>query len=93
MLRPQLYANIVVTGGSVAGTAFGGVEDRLKYELDRILRTSCFFQVADSNNPSGAWEGGCSAAIMPEWTNLGYWVTRADWERDGAKNALRRWVY
>ena len=93
-LRPQLYANIVLTGGSVAGAAFGrGVEARLTHELDQILRTSCFFQVANRNNPSGAWQGGSIAACMPEWTNLGYWVTRADWERDGAKNVLRRSMY
>ncbi|MFI5867320.1 hypothetical protein [Streptomyces sp. NPDC051546] len=78
-LRAQLYANIVLTGGSAG---FPGVADRMQKEVTNLAPAANRVEViAPRNGLYGAWAGGSQLSCLDSFGDT--WITREQYEQQG----------
>lgn len=93
-IRPKLYKNIVLSGGTTMLPGFSTrlnqelrdlyLEHILKGEKDRML-TACNIKVEDSPRRNVlVWIGGSVLADLMK-DNDSFWISKKDWEEDGAR--------
>ncbi|XP_053677061.1 actin-3-like [Anopheles nili] len=86
--RKDLYANIVLAGGS---TMVCGFPERLEKELSsRVPAPSRCKVVAPQNRTWSVWTGGCLLASSSAFDQL--WITKAEYEEVGVDIVHRKCV-
>mmetsp|Transcript_9535 Transcript_9535/g.23226 ORF Transcript_9535/g.23226 Transcript_9535/m.23226 type:complete len:101 (-) Transcript_9535:48-350(-) len=84
-LRPKLYSQIVLAGGSTLTPGFG---DRMLYEVRSRSPSHTRIRIsAPPERMHSAYVGGSILASLATFKNM--WVSRAEYEEKGA-NALHR---
>lgn len=77
--REDLYANIVLSGGS---TKFPGFADRLKYELSALAPPGTTVNVIAPPDPEySSWIGGSKLASSK--ASEGMWISRQEYDENG----------
>ncbi|KAL2887535.1 Actin-related protein 4 [Ceratocystis lukuohia] len=87
-LRPNLLANIVVTGGT---TLLNGFSDRLQAELSTIfpgVRIRLHAAGLSSERRFGAWIGGSILASLGSFHQM--WISKKEYEENGAAIVEKR---
>ena len=77
-VRKDLYANIVLSGGT---TLFPGIEDRLYYEITSLAPSMAVKIIAPLGRQYSAWLGGSRLASSKDFG--GRWVTKEEYAKDG----------
>ncbi|KAJ3119152.1 Actin-like 6A [Nowakowskiella sp. JEL0407] len=86
-LRPSLYSNILVTGGS---TLFPDFTKRLEMELMHVsARLKISAASGSAERRFGAWIGGSVLGSLGTFHQL--WVGKGEWEEGGASGLEKRW--
>ncbi len=84
-LRPHLYNNIVLSGGS---TMFPGLKERLHKELVALVPESMDVKiVAPPERRYSVWIGGSILASLKTFSKM--WVTRKEYSEQGPKAVYR----
>jgi hypothetical protein len=87
--RRELASNILVTGGS---SLFPNLEQRLSYEVPRLVSSAYKTRVTASKNPversCAAWIGGSILTSLGSFQQL--WLSKAEYEEYGAALAVQR---
>uniref|UniRef100_A0A182IZW9 Uncharacterized protein n=1 Tax=Anopheles atroparvus TaxID=41427 RepID=A0A182IZW9_ANOAO len=84
--RKDLYANVILAGGS---TMLGGFAERLQRELtSRVPATLRCKVVAPQNPMLSVWAGGCLVAQSPMFQQM--WITKQEYEEFGAAIVHRK---
>ncbi len=84
-LRPHLYNNIVLSGGS---TMFPGLKERLHKELVALVPESMDIKiVAPPERRYSVWIGGSILASLKTFSKM--WVTRKEYSEQGPKAVYR----
>ena len=79
-LRSELFANIVLSGGS---TMFPGFADRLQKELTALAPNSMkIFIIATPERKHSAWIGGSILASLSTFKSM--WISREEYDESGA---------
>ncbi|KAL0412709.1 UNVERIFIED_CONTAM: actin [Sesamum radiatum] len=78
-IRKDLYANIVLSGGS---TMFPGIADRMGKELNALAPTSMKIKVvAPPERKYSVWIGGSILASLSTFQQM--WITKSEYEESG----------
>ncbi|KAL0454411.1 UNVERIFIED_CONTAM: actin [Sesamum latifolium] len=78
-IRKDLYANIVLSGGS---TMFPGIADRIGKELNALAPTSMKIKVvAPPERKYSVWIGGSILASLSTFQQM--WITKSEYEESG----------
>jgi actin-related protein len=77
-VRKDLYANIVLSGGT---TLFPGIEDRLYYEITSLAPSMAVKIIAPLGRQYSAWLGGSRLASSNDFEKR--WVTKEEYAKDG----------
>jgi len=95
-LKPDLYKNIVLSGGS---TMIKGFSERVRSEVEKGAGGAALAVVPDSNGIEpgyniqrkiGAWIGGSILASLDTFSKIS--VSKQDYEDSGASNIVHRTV-
>ncbi len=70
-IRPNLYSNIALSGGS---SMFQGLDERLQSELRLVLPENEIHIIQSSNRKNGAWVGGSILASLATFQSM--WITK-----------------
>lgn len=85
-IRKDLYANIVLSGGS---TAFSGIANRMLAEVANIAPpTTKVRVVSPPERKYSVWIGGSILASLSSFCNM--WITREEYEESGPVIVHRR---
>jgi len=81
-IRPQLYGNLIVTGGN---TYIQGFNDRLNKELSSKTPPSMRLKLVSTNSNTerryGSWVGGSILASLGTFQNM--WISKQEYEESG----------
>jgi len=78
-IRKDLYANIVMSGGS---TMFPGIADRMSAEVTKLAPPSMKIKViAPPERKYSVWIGGSILASLSTFNNM--WILKADYDESG----------
>jgi len=78
-IRRDLYANIVMSGGS---TMFPGIADRMKKEVTALAPNSMSIKiVAPPERKYSVWIGGSILASLSTFEDM--WITKAEYDESG----------
>jgi len=87
-VRPQLYGNLIITGGN---TLIQGFNDRLNKELSSKTPPSMRLKLVSTNSNTerryGAWIGGSILASLGTFQNM--WISKQEYE-EGGKSLVDR---
>lgn len=84
-IRPHLYSNIVLSGGS---TMFPGLKERLHKELTAMVPPGVEIKiVAPPERRYSVWIGGSILASLKTFSKM--WVTRKEYNDSGPKSVYR----
>ncbi len=84
-IRPHLYSNIVLSGGS---TMFPGLRERLSKELQALVPEGVEIKVvAPPERRYSVWIGGSILASLKTFAKM--WVTRKEYQDQGPKAVYR----
>ena len=84
-LRRDLYANIVLSGGS---TMFPGLKERLHKELTELVPETMEIKIiAPPERRYSVWIGGSILSSLKTFSKL--WVTRKEYKEDGPTSVYR----
>ena len=84
-IRPHLYNNIVLSGGS---TMFPGLKERLHKELNALVPSGVEVKiVAPPERRYSVWIGGSILASLKTFGKM--WVTRKEYNDGGPKSVYR----
>ena len=79
-LRPTLFENVVLAGGSTLFPGFGG---RLLHEVRQLAPEHTRLRIsAPPNRISSAWSGGSILASLSTFKNM--WVSKEDYDEHGS---------
>ena len=86
-LRSELYANIVLSGGS---TMFPGFADRLQKELTALAPNAMKIDViAPPERKYSAWIGGSILASLPTFKSM--WISKEEYDESGVSIVYRKY--
>ncbi|XP_049543018.1 actin-3-like [Anopheles darlingi] len=85
--RKELYANVILAGGS---TMFAGMGERLQRELEALVPTATYRVkvIAPQNASLTIWTGACLVAQSPLFQQM--WITRQEYDEFGASIVHRK---
>ncbi len=84
-LRPELYSNIVLSGGS---TMFPGLKERLHKELTELVPETMEIKIiAPPERRFSVWIGGSVLASLKTFAKM--WVTRKEYKEQGPTAVYR----
>lgn len=88
-LRPQLYGNVVVTGGN---TLMQGFNDRLNRDLGIKTPSTMRFKLISANGAQerryGSWIGGSILGSLGSFQQM--WVSKQEYEEGGSSQVDRK---
>lgn len=78
-IRRDLYANIVLSGGT---TMYSGIDQRLEKEIIELASSSIPVKIiAPTERKYSVWTGGSILASLPSFEDM--WITREEYEEFG----------
>jgi len=85
-IRKDLYANIVMSGGS---TMFPGIADRMQAEVTKLAPPSMKIKViAPPERKYSVWIGGSILASLSTFNNM--WILKSDYDESGPSIVHRK---
>ena len=85
-IRKDLYANIVLTGGS---TMFPGIAERLQKEISALAPPSIKINIiAPPERRYGGWMGGAGLAYLPTFQQM--WISKQEYDENGPSIVHRK---
>ncbi|KAK4468778.1 hypothetical protein MN116_007950 [Schistosoma mekongi] len=85
-IRKDLYANIVLSGGS---TMFPGISDRIHKELGNLIPTTMKIKiVAPPERKYSVWIGGSILASLSTFNHM--WITKQEYDESGPSIVHRK---
>jgi len=87
-IRNDLYANIVLTGGS---TMFPGIVDRLQKEVTSLAQATMNIKIiASPERKCSAWIGGSIISSLCIGKSCGIWVNKPEYDEYGPSIVHRK---
>ncbi|KJH47493.1 Actin, partial [Dictyocaulus viviparus] len=85
-IRKDLYANIVLSGGT---TMFPGITDRMRKEITSLAPSMMKVKIkAPPERKYSVWIGGSALASLPSFQMM--WITKAEYDEYGAAIVHRK---
>lgn len=80
-IRKDLFANIVLTGGS---TLFDGIEARLKYEIQQLASSNNKIDIlSPAERKYSVWLGGSILGALSTFQSM--WISEAEYQEEGPR--------
>lgn len=87
-VRPDLYQNIILSGGS---TLYQGLPDRIEQEVDKLAPHQGVVKViATTDRYYAVWTGGSTLSSLSTFESQ--WITKEEYEENGAEIVHRKCV-
>jgi len=87
-VRPDLYQNIILSGGS---TLYQGLPDRIEQEVDKLAPQQGVVKViATTDRYYAVWTGGSTLSSLSTFESQ--WITKEEYEENGAEIVHRKCV-
>ncbi|KAG0273975.1 actin, partial [Linnemannia gamsii] len=84
-IRPELYQNIVMSGGT---TMFPGIAERMHKEMTALSHSSKMVKIiAPPERKYSAWMGG---SILSSHFNSQQWISKSEYDESGASIVHRK---